>query len=143
MNPLQPQPGPGTRSIIFNGLLLAMVLFACAGSALSQNKSERVHFERGKSAATIHGRVAGFDTHDYVLGAQAGQQMDIKLTAANPETYFVLYSINGKATDMNETDHYSLETTESGDYVIRVFMMRAAARRKGAASNYTLTISIR
>jgi uncharacterized protein (DUF2249 family) len=44
---------------------------------------------------------------------------------------------------MNETDHYSLETTESGDYIIRVFMMRSAARRKGAASNYTLTISIK
>ena len=50
--------------------------------------------------------------------------------------------INGKATDMNETDHYSLETTESGDYVIRVFMMRAAARRKGATSDFALTISI-
>lgn len=55
----------------------------------------------------------------------------------------MLYSINGKATDMNETDHYSLETTESGDYVIRVFLMRSAARRKGAASDYALTISIK
>ena len=68
--------------------------------------------------------------------------MDIRLKGSNPETYFVLYSINGKATDMNETDHYSLETTESGDYVIRVFMMRAAARRKGATSDFALTISI-
>jgi hypothetical protein len=69
--------------------------------------------------------------------------MDIRITASNASTYFVLYSINDRATDMNETDHYSLETTESGDYVIRVFMMRSAARRQGAVSNYNLTISIK
>jgi len=119
-----------------------LVLLAHATSA-QDKPPQRIHFERGKSSATIRGHVNGFDTQDYVVGARAGQQMDIRITASNPETYFVLYSINGKATDMNETDHYSLETTESGDYVIRVFMMRAAARRKGASSNYSLTISIK
>ena len=111
-------------------------------TAALQKDPQRVRFAPGKSAATIHGHIAGFDAQDYVVAARSGQQMDIRVKASNPETYFVLYSINGKATDMNETDHYSLQTTESGDYVIRVFMMRAAARRKGAASDYALTISI-
>jgi hypothetical protein len=129
----------GAVSFVF----LSVVLIQAAAAMASQKQPQRIRFERGKSSATIHGHLAGFDTQDYVVGARAGQQMDIRLTASNPETYFVLYSIKGNATDMNETDHYSLETTESGDYVIRVFMMRSAARRKGAASNYTLTISIK
>jgi len=126
-------------------LLVALltILLETAAVTASQNKPQRVRFEKGRSSATIHGRVAGFDTQDYVIAARAGQQMDIRITASNASTYFVLYSINDRATDMNETDHYSLETTESGDYVIRVFMMRSAARRKGATSNYSLTISIK
>ena len=125
-------------------LLALSLIVVAAGSALAQDKPpQRVRFEKGKTAATIRGRIDGFDTQDYVVAARAGQQMDIRIKASNPETYFVLYSINGKATDMNETDHYSLETSESGDYVIRVLMMRAAARRKGATSSFTLTISIK
>ena len=123
--------------------LVAVLFVALSQCNVSIAKQpQRIRFERGKSSAVVHGHIAGFDIQDYVVEARAGQQMDIRVKASNPETYFVLYSINGRATDMNETDHYSLETTESGDYVIRVFMMRAAARRKGAASDFTLTISI-
>ncbi len=32
--------------------------------------------------------------------------------------------------------------SESGDYLIRVFMMRSAARRKGAVASYTLSVAI-
>src|SRR5215831_7582503 len=140
-------PGGGScmrQRVSARSIYLAILLAALVqpGTA-SQKQPQRVRFEPGKSSATTHGHIAGFDAQDYVVDARAGQQMDIRLKASNSSTYFVLYSINGKTTDMNETDHYSLETTESGDYVIRVFMMRAAARRKGAASNYTLTISIR
>jgi hypothetical protein len=126
---------------LLSAVAILLILSQIVATA-SQKQPQRIRFERGKSSATVHGHIAGFDAQDYVLDARAGQQMDLHLKATNPETYFVLYSINGKATDMNETDHYSIETTESGDYVIRVFMMRAAARRKGAASDYTLTISI-
>ena len=118
------------------------VLIHVNPTAASQKQPQRIRYAPGKSSPTIRGHIAGFDAQDYVVAARSGQQMDIRLKASNPETYFVLYSINGKATDMNETDHYSLETTESGDYVIRVFMMRAAARRKGATSDFGLTISI-
>jgi hypothetical protein len=135
----------GHPTIKRSTLLVALlaILVETAAVTASQNKPQRIRFEKGKSSATIHGHVAGFDTQDYVIAARTGQQMDIRITASNASTYFVLYSINDRATDMNETDHYSLETTESGDYVIRVFMMRSAARRKGATSNYSLTISIK
>src|SRR5215472_6443979 len=125
-----------------SAIAILFVLIQVNPTAASQKQTQRIRFATGKSSATNRGHIAGFDAQDYVVAARSGQQMDIRLKASNPETYFVLYSINGKATDMNETDHYSLETTESGDYVIRVFMMRAAARRKGATSDFALTISI-
>ena len=134
---------PKVKRALLLVALLATVSIETGAATASQNKAQRVRFEKGKSSATIRGRVAGFDTQDYLVAARAGQQMDIRITTTNGSTYFVLYSINDRPTDMNETDHYSLETTESGDYVIRVFMMRSAARRKNAVSNYTLTISIK
>jgi hypothetical protein len=112
-------------------------------SIFAQGAPERVRFQSGHSSATLKGRIVGFDTKDYVVGAKAGQAMALHLSSSNTSTYFVIYSINGRATDMNETTEWSETLSESGDYLIRVFMMRSAARRKGAAANFTLSISIK
>ena len=125
------------------GVLTMVMLLALTASAAAQSNPQRVRFPRGHSSTTVSGRITGFDAKDYVVGARAGQEMTVHLKASNPSTYFVIYSINGKPTDMIETTDWSQQTTESGDYLIRVFMMRSAARRKGAVANYTLRISIR
>lgn len=120
-----------------------LMLLVLPLSIFAQGAPQRVRFQSGHSSATLKGRIIGFDTKDYVVGARAGQAMAVRLSSSNPSTYFVIYSINGRATDMNETTEWSEKLSESGDYVIRVFMMRSAARRKGAAANFTLSISIR
>ena len=112
-------------------------------SIFAQRAPERVRFQSGHSSATLKGRIAGFDTKDYVVGAKARQAMTLRLSSSHTSTYFVIYSINGRATDMNEATEWSGTLSESGDYLIRVFMMRSAARRKGAAANFTLSLSIR
>jgi hypothetical protein len=112
-------------------------------SIFAQGAPQRVRFQSGHSSVTLKGRIVGFDAKDYVVGAKAGQAMTLRLTSSNPSTYFVIYSINGRATDMNETTEWSESLSESGDYLIRVFMMRSAARRKGAAASFTLSISIK
>jgi hypothetical protein len=129
------------RAVIV-GTLLLVIMVGAHTSAPAQNKSQRVRFQPGRSSITLRGRILGFDAQDYVAGVKAGQEMKVHLASANPSAYFVVYTINGKPTDMNETTDWSLQTVESGDYVIRVFMMRSAARRKGAAANYALTITI-
>jgi len=125
------------------GAMTITILLVVPISILAQGAPERVRFQRGHSSTTLRGRIVGFDTKDYVVGAKAGQAMALRLSSPNPSTYFVIYTINGKATDMNETTEWSENLSESGDYVIRVFMMRSAARRKGAAANFTLSISIK
>jgi len=120
-----------------------LVLLVLPLSIFAQGPPQRVKFQSGHSSATLKGRIVGYDTKDYVVGAKAGQVLDLHLSSSNQSTYFVIYSINGKVTDMNETTVWSENLSESGDYVIRVFMMRSAARRKGAAANFTLSISIK
>ena len=119
-----------------------LMLLVVPLSIFAQGAPERVRFQSGHSSATLRGRIVGFGTKDYVVEAKAGQAMTLRLSSANPSTYFVIYSINGRAPDMNETREWSDSLSETGDYLIRVFMMRSAARRKGAAANFTLSISI-
>ena len=130
------------RSCRLIGAFVVLLTLLPGFTTLAQSKAERVRFQRGHSSATIRGRIAGFDTKDYIVGAKAGQMMTLHLSSSNPSANFVIYSINGRPTDMNETNEWSERLSESGDYLIRVLMVRAGARRKGAVANYSLTISI-
>jgi hypothetical protein len=123
-------------------LLSSIIILSALVSAAGQGSPQRIRFARGHSSTTLSGRIAGFDMKDYVVGASAGQKMTVRLKSSHPGAYFVIYSINGRATDMNETTEWSERLSESGDYLIRVFMMRSAARRKGAAAGYTLSVAI-
>lgn len=122
--------------------LIMVMLLAPLVPTLAEGSPQRVRFQRGHSSTTVSGRIVGYEAKDYVVGAQAGQELTLRVKDSTSATYFVIYSINGKPNQMSETDEWSEVLTESGDYVIRVFMMRSAARRKGAVSNYTLRISI-
>jgi len=123
-------------------VLSVVIILSSLFSVAAQSNPQRIRFARGHSSTTISSRIAGFDTKDYLVGASAGQEMTLRLKSSNPGAYFVIYSINGRATDMNETTEWSERLSESGDYLIRVFMMRSAARRKGAVASYTLSVAI-
>ena len=123
-------------------VLSVAIIFSVLVSTAAQSNPQRIHFVRGHSSTIVSGRIAGFDTKDYVIGASAGQQMTLRLKSSKPGAYFVIYSINGRATEMNETTEWSERLSESGDYLIRVLMMRSAARRKGAVASYTLSVAI-
>jgi len=119
------------------------MVFISGVTILVQGKPERVRFSRGASSITLRGRIVGYSTKDYVISAKAGQVMKLHLSTTNSYTNFFIYSINGRQPDMPDiTNDWSQKLSESGDYVIRVFMMRAGARKKGAAADYTLSISI-
>lgn len=104
----------------------------------------RVRFPAGTHGTSVSGTVRGYAYHDYVVGASAGQTMDLKLTGSGTATVFSVFLPNGDNLESaSESDEFSGVLPIKGDYVIRVLMMRSAARRKGAVSNYTLKISIK
>lgn len=104
-----------------------------------------VRFARGASAATVKGTVRGYDTVDYVLGARQGQRLTVAMRTSNASSYFTVLppgqEVEAPEGGSTVTD-YSGVLTASGDWRVRVFLMRNAARRAERA-NYTLSFAIR
>lgn len=108
-------------------------------------RTERIRFEAGATGSTVDGRITGYETVDYQLGARAGQGMTASLTTDGGSAYFNLMApgekevafFNGSVSG----NVFSGTLPESGDYTIRVYQMRSAARR-GETAPYTLTVGI-
>lgn len=126
-------------------LAAAGLLAATAGQAAEDMRTQRVHFERGASSATVEGSIKGYEIVDYVLGAREGQSMNVSMATSNTASYFNILapgedevaffvgSVNG--------NQYEGVLPASGDYKVRVYMMRSAARRNEVA-NYRLEMII-
>ncbi len=128
---------------------LAMILFfpmMLSESLVADTsiRQEKVQFAKGASSAVIKGQLKGDATVDYVVRAAAGQTLSVKLQETNPQNYFNVMppDSTGSAMFVGDTgEDYSGVLPADGDYVVRVYLMRPAARR-GETSNYTLTLSV-
>jgi hypothetical protein len=125
----------------------AALLALPAGAATAQvaaERVERVQFARGASSATLRGRIRGYQMVDYLVNARAGQQMTVEFASRGRFTYFLVRAPGSEdnlfdGSTSGNSARLTLE--ESGNYRIRVFLMRNAARR-GESSNYSLTIRV-
>ncbi len=107
-------------------------------------RQEMVQFAGGASSAVIQGQLKGDATVDYVVRAAAGQTLSVQLQETNPQNYFNVMppESTGSAMFVGDTgEDYSGVLPVDGDYVVRVYLMRPAARR-GESSNYTVTIGV-
>ena len=127
------------RSIFFTA---SFAILLCFASGLSAQTKVRVRFSRGASSSTVSGTVRGYGYIDYVVGASGGQTLDVLLDK-NTKCVFTIFRPDQENLEMGaEQYEFTGELPVSGDYFIRVMMMRNDARRKGSVSNYRLTISI-
>jgi hypothetical protein len=131
------------RSLPF--VLAALVATLFPTRASDDIRTERVRFKPGTTSTAIEGSIKGYATVDYLVGARDGQQMNVSLATKHTATYF-----NILAPGENEVAMFNGSTSEnqyegtlpkSGDYRIRVYMMRSAARREEVA-NYRLEIIV-
>lgn len=113
-------------------------------AAQTEGRIERIQFPHGANSTTISGEIKGYDYVDYRIHASAGQVMEVVLKPANPQNYF---NINPPGTD---TSMFIGSTTGSefkavlpsdGDYTVRVYLMRAAARRD-EVGRYSLSVGV-
>ncbi len=126
-------------------LLMLDAFAAAAANAADDIRSQRVKFEQGASSAVVEGSITGYEIVDYVLGAGKGQHMNVSMATKNTATYFNILApgenevafFNG-SVDQNQ---YEGTLPASGDYRIRVYMMRSAARRNEKA-DYRLEMII-
>lgn len=107
-------------------------------------RQERVSFKPGASSATLQGSIKGDESVDYVLGAKAGQAMTVTMkTAHGANSFNVLPPGSDAAIAIGSTlgNTWSGTLPVDGDYRIRVYLMRSAARRNEVAT-YTLTVGV-
>ena len=120
-----------------------LILFLSVSYAASAQSKARVRFARGATSAVVTATVRGYGYKDYVVRASAGQEMKVKVNGG-ASTVFTIFQPGGENLDgATEMDEFHTTLPTSGDYVIRVMMVRSAARRPHSVSNYTLKISIK
>jgi hypothetical protein len=125
-------------------ILLAQSLAATAMAADTGIRQERVRFAKGTTSAVVKGRLKGDSDVDYLVRAGAGQTISVSLKRSNLMNYFNVLPPGSKDVAM-----YAAQTGEDftavlptdGDYTIRVYLVRAAARRN-ESSAYTLTVAV-
>lgn len=131
--------------------LAAIAALVLSGSLLAADgapvpRKERVAFAKGAASATIKGTLKGGADVDYVVRAAAGQTLEVKLQGTNPQNDFnVLPPGSADAamfvSTMTGARSWSGVLPADGDYAIRVYLMRPAARRN-ESSRYTLTVAV-
>jgi len=136
-----------TPSICRNAALLLVVAataaFATAQAAEAIRK-EDVRLVKGAAAATIKGRLQGGQIVDYRVRAAAGQALVVTLRKSNPQNYFNVLPPGSSDVAMfvgQDGRDYKGVLPADGDYTVRVYLMRPAARRN-ETSNYTLTFGV-
>lgn len=125
--------------------ILLAVVAAAATQAPASDQSGRVRFAPGTSSTILRGTVRGYDAANYLLGARAGQRIDISLGASNASAYFNFWAPGAEeAMFIGSTSgsRYTAVLPADGDYRIQVYLMRNAARRNERA-NYRLSVAIR
>jgi hypothetical protein len=127
------------------GLALLFAASSPAARAEGGVRTERVHFAKGATSAVVEGTITGYQTVDYLLGASKGQTMNVSMATKNTATYFNILApgetevafFNGSVSE----NQYEGVLPATGDYKIRVYMMRSAARRHEKA-NYRLEMIV-
>ena len=124
--------------------LVCVLALSGAEAAETGPRQERVQFAKGAASAVIEGHLKGDADVDYVVRAAAGQTLSVSLQETNPQNYFNVLPPGSKAVAMfvgDTGDDYTGMLPADGDYIVRVYLMRPAARR-GESSDYTLTIGV-
>ena len=132
------------KSAFICGLFLLLFLPASEASAQGGGKAEpnRIEFKPGTTSTTISGSVRNDEQAEYVLSAQLGQRLTIKLTNTPAKSScFDLKGPDGSDVGL-EYDcnwNYSKVLQATGDFFITVARPSQARGR----SRYRLTVTVK
>lgn len=128
--------------------LVAVLLsvFSCLASAGNGGPSAKViRLNAGEKPTTVNGVVAGYAHVDYHVRAGAGQLLKVVLKGSNGANQFNLLPPGSSGEAMfigGHADHsFSGYLPGDGTYVIRVYLMRSAARRS-EQSRFSLRVEV-
>jgi hypothetical protein len=85
----------------------------------------------------IEGSIKGYETFDYVQGAKEGQSMNVSMATDNGANYFNIIAPGKENEAMfigsSSGNQFEGPLPASGEYKVRVYMMRSPARRDEVA----------
>ncbi len=126
-------------------VVLSVLCFASGALAASGIETRLVHFAKGASSTTLKGALKGDRTVDYTLRARAGQTLTVALKTTNNANYFNVLPPGSRDAAIfvgsSGGNEWSGALPSDGEYTIRVYLMRSAARRSESA-DYTLTVGV-
>jgi hypothetical protein len=131
----------------FPATLVASALMLLASSVPMSHAAARVvrvQFPKGASSVTVTGELKGYSDIDYLVSAGAGQTMTATLKVSNRSAYFNVLPLGSKEVAMfapQTGERFLRLLPADGDYTIRVYLIRAAARRN-ETSKFALTVSV-
>jgi hypothetical protein len=115
------------------------------GTALTAEAAKQIAFGKGKTSASVSGKVKGNEDMDYVLRASAGQTMTIDFKASKGAAYFNVLPPDSTGDAIfvgsSEGNHFKAALPSDGDYTIRVYLM-GGAKDSDKPVTYTLKVSI-
>jgi len=141
--PLAPRPDARRRRAA--AVLTLALGLAAADAPRPAPKAYLLLTGPGQTRETLQGVVRGSTAVRYVVTADPGEALDLRLTAANPAVYFTLRTPGGSVLlyDSSEPDaetRFSRRLAPGGRYRLEVRLAAPAARRNTVA-RYTLSIA--
>lgn len=122
------------------------VALVSATGAPAQTKRVTVKFKPGTSGATYKNSVTGYGTVDFVVKANAGQTMSVKLTSSNSSLYFNATKVGAEqaiSESARDATEWSGQLPDTGVYVVRVYLYRNAARTTKKPVAFSLRIDVK
>lgn len=133
------------RTTKLHHLVLCLVSMLLASPALAEIRTRPVTLvPDAKQPVTLTDILFGDETIDVTLTAKAGNTLSVTLTSKHPQAYFnVLPSGSEEAIFIGSVSGsaFTGPLPADGTYIVRVYQMRAAARRNDTA-NVKLAMSL-
>ena len=125
-------------------LPLALLLMAHQTAQSQEAQKIVVELELATSGATYRNTIRGRESIDYIVRADAGQELRVDFSSSHSSSYINIYAPDADAAmHIGSTAGNRFEgiLPEAGDYRIQVYLMRNAARRNETA-DFTLEIGL-
>jgi hypothetical protein len=136
-----------TRHLASAALIALAALNPLAVHAAAEAGPHRqaVQFAKGASSSQLRGTIKGDGDVDYTVNARAGQTLVVRLRSSNASLYFNINPPGSADVSMFIGNQQGAEAKAmlpaDGTYVVRVYLMRNAARRNESAA-YTLDVAV-
>lgn len=128
--------------------VLLVLIYASLPTGLHAQEiaQQRLRFAPGQTQTNISGEIVGRQTIDYLVGARRGQTISIRFAPDNRAAFYnLLAPETGQALFVGQNQgnprRFAAKLGATGNYVIRIYLVRAAARR-GEKANYNLSVSV-